>query len=41
MATMKKATPKMKCGGGVPKKAMGGKVIAKKAMGGKMGKKSC
>lgn len=41
MATMKKTTPKMKCGGSAPKKAMGGKVMAKKAMGGKMGKKSC
>jgi hypothetical protein len=40
MATMKKALPKAKCGGGAPKKAMGGKVIAKKAMGGKM-KKGC
>lgn len=40
MATMKKVLPKVKSGGGAPKKAMGGKVIAKKSMGGKM-KKGC
>jgi hypothetical protein len=37
MATVKKAMPKAKCGGGVPKKACGGKMVApKKGMGGKM-----
>ena len=40
MATVKKAMPKVKCGGGVPKKACGGKVTTKMSSGGKM-KKGC
>ena len=40
MATVKKAMPKAKCGGGVTKKANGGKVTTKMSGGGKM-KKGC